>query len=134
MMHDAGGTAWMSWAMWLVLLVPLLALGLAVYLLVRVRGLAAPTKAEAEARAEGASPAAAGPLDASARRLLDDDERRLYDIVLERQGDVAQGDLVALSGFSKAKVSRVIDRLEAKGLVVRVRRGMGNRVLLTETR
>lgn len=41
-----------------------------------------------------------------------------------------QGDLVALSGYSKAKVSRLLDRLEAKGLVVRLRRGMSKRVVL----
>lgn len=70
------------------------------------------------------------PVEDRALRLLDDDERRLYELVAERTPDLTQGDLVALSGFSKAKVSRVLDRLERKRLVVRLRRGMSNRVVL----
>ena len=35
--------------------------------------------------------------------------------------------------FSKAKVTRVLDRLEAKGLVVRERSGMTNRVRIVAT-
>ncbi|MGQ0534984.1 MAG: helix-turn-helix transcriptional regulator [Methanobacteriota archaeon] len=62
--------------------------------------------------------------------MLDADERRLVGLVRDRGGDVTQGDLVTLSGFSKAKVSRVLDRLEAKSLVVRLRRGMTNRIVL----
>ncbi|RLE76927.1 MAG: transcriptional regulator, partial [Thermoprotei archaeon] len=34
------------------------------------------------------------------------------------------------TGFSKAKVSRILDKLEAMGLVERKRRGMSNIVLL----
>ena len=61
-------------------------------------------------------------------RLLDEDERRMYLEIRERGGEVLQRDLVALGTFSKAKVTRVLDKLEAKGLVVRERHGMTNRV------
>lgn len=127
MMHDAGGGLGMTGSMWLLVLLPTAAFAVAVYALVRTRNKATPP-----------SPSTPTPhlpepgphLDASHRRLLDEDEQHLYDIVLARNGDVPQGDLPPLTGFSKAKVSRVIDRLEQKGLVLRVRRGMGNRVVV----
>lgn len=115
MMHGADLAMWGLMALFLI--VPLAALAGAGYLFLRIP----------RPLATGPVPAVASP---TSLRLLDDDERRLYELVAQRAGDVAQGDLVGLSGFSKAKVSRVIDRLERKGLVVRVRRGMGNHVLL----
>lgn len=117
----------MSGYMWLIVLLPTAALAVAVYALVRTRSKPTPAAPPPSA----APPAGPAPsLDDSHRRLLDEDEQRLYDLVVARNGDVPQGDLVALSGFSKAKVSRVIDRLEQKGLVLRVRRGMGNRIVV----
>lgn len=118
----------MSGYMWLLVLLPTVALAVAVYALFRMRSKAPPSAGPATPAPP--PPGQAPPLDASHRRLLDEDEQRLYDIVLARNGDVPQGDLVPLSGFSKAKVSRVIDRLEQKGLVLRLRRGMGNRVVV----
>lgn len=128
MMHDAWGVG-MSAYMWLLVLLPTAALGVAIYALVRMRQNTAPPPA-APAPVSHSALEAAPQLDPSHRRLLDADEQRLYDLVVARNGDVPQGDLVPLSGFSKAKVSRVIDRLEQKGLVLRVRRGMGNRVVV----
>ncbi len=64
-------------------------------------------------------------------RLLDGDERRLMRVIVESRGDVLQRDLVAKTAFSDAKVSRLLDRLEERGLVVRERQGMTNRVRLT---
>lgn len=66
-------------------------------------------------------------------RLLDGDERRLMRVILESRGDVLQRDLVAATAFSDAKVSRLLDRLEERGLVVRERQGMTNRVRVTLT-
>ncbi len=63
-------------------------------------------------------------------RLLDEDERRMYLEIREHGGEMLQRDLVALGTFSKAKVTRVLDKLETKGLVVRERHGMTNRVRL----
>jgi len=63
-------------------------------------------------------------------KLLDEDERRMYLEIREHGGEMFQRDLVALGTFSKAKVTRVLDKLETKGLVVRERHGMTNRVRL----
>ncbi len=64
-------------------------------------------------------------------RLLDGDERRLLRVIVEAHGDILQRDLVRVTSFSDAKVSRLLDRLQERGLVVRERQGMTNRVRLT---
>lgn len=61
---------------------------------------------------------------------LKDDERRLYEIIAERGGEVLQRDLVATGEFSKAKVTRLLDKLEGKELIKRERHGMTNMVKL----
>ena len=63
-------------------------------------------------------------------KLLDEDERLLYTRLRDAGGAVLQKDVVAWGTFSAAKVTRLLDRLEAKGLVVRERHGMTNRIRL----
>ncbi len=63
-------------------------------------------------------------------KLLDEDERRLYTFIREHGGEMLQKDIVASRAFSKAKVTRLLDRLERKDLVVRERHGMTNKVRL----
>ncbi len=64
-------------------------------------------------------------------KALDEDERRLYLQIREAGGAALQRDLVASGAFSKAKVTRLLDKLERRGLVVRERYGATNRVKLT---
>ncbi len=64
--------------------------------------------------------------------LLPEDERAVYQRLLREGGQVMQKDLRQMVSFSGPKVSRVLDRLERKGLVVRERQGMTNRVRVTE--
>jgi len=92
----------------------------------------------AQAAAAAAGPAADGSPTASdqemsdlAIRLLDGDERRLVRAIVEAKGTILQRDLVRITSFSDAKVSRLLDRLEGRGLVIRERHGMTNRVRLT---
>jgi uncharacterized membrane protein len=63
-------------------------------------------------------------------KLLGKDEKRVYDEIVASDGFIFQSDLVKKTGFSKVKVSRVLDRLEIKGLIERRRRGMANIVIL----
>ncbi len=62
--------------------------------------------------------------------LLDEDERSLLKELVDNGGTLEQSDLVVKTRFSESKVSRLLDRLEGRGLVVRVRQGMGNVVTL----
>ena len=67
-----------------------------------------------------------------ALRLLSGDEASLYRRILAAGGTVLQKDLVGAGLFSGPKVSRILDRLEAKGLVARERHGMTNRIRLSD--
>ncbi len=69
--------------------------------------------------------------EAAVVRMLEGDERRLYLRIRESGGTALQRDLVASRAFSKAKVTRLLDKLERKGLAVRERYGATNRVRLT---
>ncbi len=78
-----------------------------------------------------AAPAPAPVPEPTLVKLLDEDERRMYLEIRAHGGTMLQRDLVASRMFSKAKVTRVLDKLEAKGVVVREAHGMTNRVRLT---
>ena len=57
------------------------------------------------------------------------EEKQVYKLIAE-QGAIFQADLIEKTGFGKAKVTRIIDRLEGHSLVERKRRGMTNVVVL----
>lgn len=66
----------------------------------------------------------------SAIKGLHGDEKSVYQILLDSDGSAFQSDIVTKTGFSKVKVSRILDRLETKGIVERRRRGMSNVIIL----
>ena len=63
-------------------------------------------------------------------KSLDEDERRIYKNMLDSNGAIFQSELMEKTGFSKVKITRTLDRLEAKNIVERRRRGMSNIVVL----
>jgi uncharacterized membrane protein len=63
-----------------------------------------------------------------ALRLLSGDERAIFRAIMDAGGETMQKDVVNRTKMSDAKVSRVLDRLEEKGLVARERHGMSNKV------
>jgi len=58
------------------------------------------------------------------------DEKIAYDAIVASDGTIFQSELVEKSGLDKVKVSRILDRLEGKGLIERKRRGMSNVIVL----
>ena len=58
------------------------------------------------------------------------DEHILYKAVYDRGGSALQRNLPEETGFSKAKVTRVLDRLEQRGLIERMSYGVTNNVVL----
>ncbi|NLI74345.1 MAG: hypothetical protein GX369_06215 [Euryarchaeota archaeon] len=64
-------------------------------------------------------------------RLLSGDERTVFRSLVDASGEQLQRDIVSGTKMSDAKVSRTLDRLEEKGLVIRERRGMGNIVRIS---
>lgn len=65
-------------------------------------------------------------IDTSDLRLED---KKVLKLVQDNKA-IFQADLIEKTGFGKAKVTRIIDRLENKGFVERKRRGMTNVVVL----
>ncbi len=63
-------------------------------------------------------------------KQLKEDERNIYEKLMENEGFLFQSELVEKAEMNKVKVSRILDRLEAKGLLERKRRGMSNAVVL----
>ncbi len=61
--------------------------------------------------------------------LLDGDEKILFREILDTK-EILQRGLILKTGFSEPKVSRLLDKLERRGLILRQRDGMGNRILL----
>ncbi len=61
---------------------------------------------------------------------LSGDDKTVFQLIIQAKGSVFQSDIVTNTGLTKVKVTRVLDRLEGKGLIERKRRGMTNIVIL----
>jgi uncharacterized membrane protein len=71
---------------------------------------------------------------AFALRLLDGDKRKLFNEIVEAGGEILQSELYTQTGFSKAKITRILDYLELKGLIVRKSYGMTNKIIIDRNR
>lgn len=63
-------------------------------------------------------------------QVLSGDERGIYEAILGAGGTMLQKELVARTKMSNAKVSRVVDHLESRGILIKERRGATNRLRL----
>jgi uncharacterized membrane protein len=61
---------------------------------------------------------------------LDSDERKIIGLLQENDGSTFQSDIVKGLGYSKVKITRILDKMEQHGLIERKRRGMANLVVL----
>ena len=61
---------------------------------------------------------------------LDEDEKKIMNLLLENKGSLYQSEIVDKLEMNKVRVTRLLDGLEAQGLIERKRRGMTNIVLL----
>ncbi len=61
---------------------------------------------------------------------LDEQEKNIYNILKNKGGSVYQLDLIKGTGFSKVKISRILDKMESMGILERKRRGMTNIIVL----
>lgn len=62
---------------------------------------------------------------------LKSEEKEIFELIKENKS-IFQSDLIEKTGLNKAKVTRILDRLEGQGLIERKRRGMTNIVILKE--
>lgn len=61
---------------------------------------------------------------------LDEEEKKIIEILNSKEGSAYQSDLIKETGFSKVKITRILDKLEHRKLIDRKRRGMTNLVIL----
>jgi uncharacterized membrane protein len=54
------------------------------------------------------------------------DEQTMWSLINKSKGAILQSKLITVSGFSKVKTTRTLDKLEARGLIERRRIGMSN--------
>jgi len=111
--------------------------GSGTYLLVGADRSEGPAAAQRDRENDSANARTGGdPLDTRRREWeetadrLAGNERAVYEAVLEADGALPQSDVVDRTDLSKATVSRTLDSLEAKRLLERKRRGVGNVVVL----
>lgn len=62
--------------------------------------------------------------------LANPDEKTIVTLIIVEGGTMFQSQLVEKSGYSKTKVSLVLDRLEARNVLERRRHGMSNVIVL----
>ncbi len=63
-------------------------------------------------------------------KILPAEERKVVQILLENKNSIEQNKLVALSGFNKVKISRIIKRLEQREVVKKMNLGNTNLLVL----
>ena len=61
---------------------------------------------------------------------LDEEEKKIIEILNSKEGSAYQSDLIKETEFSKVKITRILDKLEHKKLIDRKRRGMTNIIVL----
>lgn len=61
---------------------------------------------------------------------LDKEEKFVYDEISKANGTIFQSELMEKTNLNKVKITRILDRLEGKGIAERKRRGMTNIVIL----
>jgi uncharacterized membrane protein len=66
----------------------------------------------------------------AALKLLEGDEKKLYQKIIDAGDEILQKDLVLESEFDRAKVTRLLNKLERKGLITKLKHGMTNRIVL----
>ncbi|TRZ88503.1 MAG: hypothetical protein D4R88_07720 [Methanosarcinales archaeon] len=60
---------------------------------------------------------------------LTGDEKEIYQLIYNTKGEILQKDII-VSDFSRAKITRLLDYLEKRGLIERKSYGMTNKVVL----
>lgn len=65
---------------------------------------------------------------AKAKIAVSGEEKKIYELL--KKGSISQNDLIKETGITKVKMTRILNRLEKKGLIERKRAGAGNVVEL----
>ena len=61
---------------------------------------------------------------------LSAEELQIIECIKQKDGSAYQSDLIQETGHSKVKMTRLLDKLESRGILEKKRRGMTNIVVL----
>ncbi len=64
--------------------------------------------------------------------FLDAEEKNIIKLIIDSKGVITQSKLVKLSGINKVKVTRILHKLELKGVIVKKPYGNTNKVELVQ--
>lgn len=61
---------------------------------------------------------------------MKEDERAVFEPIIKSGGLMFQSEIVKKTNYGKVKVSRILDRLENRGILERKRKGMSNLIMI----
>lgn len=64
--------------------------------------------------------------------FLGNDERKLLSLLIDNSGQLSQSRITELTDMDKVKVSRLVSRLEEKGIIIKEKSGMTNELTLAD--
>ncbi len=64
--------------------------------------------------------------------LLEDEERRILEVIVNHRGKITQASIVRTTGISKIRVFRTLRRLEQRGIVEKFPHGKTNIIMLKD--
>ncbi len=62
--------------------------------------------------------------------FLENDERIIISKLIKNNGRISQAKLNKIEGFNRVKVHRIIEKLKAKGIIFKEKKGKVNKILL----
>ena len=62
--------------------------------------------------------------------VLEEDEKKIYDLLISGDNEILQDDIAKSTDFSRSKISKLVRRLEEKGIIKKVPYRKTNRLLL----
>lgn len=63
-------------------------------------------------------------------KSLTDEEKTIFECIIDSNGTIFQSALTEKTNYNKVKISRILDKLEGRGLIERRRHGMTNVVII----
>jgi len=64
--------------------------------------------------------------------ILDENDKKVIEALIEKKGEASQSYLGKALGLNKVKISRIIAKMENKGIIKKEKIGMTNKVILNE--